>query len=184
MARKKILSFGFDMKTPLTPFVLFSLLLFSACHSSNGDRRTAGKDTLLVDPASPKLPPLRQNPEFRAQVKKEPIAEYKEKTDDPLNNGDFLVRLYQTPKTMYYRAEIEFEGLPGEDTIKLPDLGIEPHPVLQKGKDKYSCIIGLLDNDHQFRELKLVYVTDHGKQLKITTLKHWIVTNHYRLVSQ
>lgn len=172
------------MKKPLTPFVLFSLLLFSACHSSNGDQRAPGKDTLLVDAANPQLPPLRQNPEFRAQVKKEPVAEYKEKTGDPLNNGDFFVRLYQTQKTMYYRAEIGFEGLPGEDTIKLPDLGVEPHPMLQKGKDRYSCIIGFLDNDHQFRELKLVFVTDRGKQLKITTLRHWIVSNHYRLVSQ
>jgi hypothetical protein len=184
MARKKILSFGFDMKKPLAPFALFSLMLFSACHSSNGDQRTPGKDTFLVDAANPALPPLRQNPEFRTQVKKEPIAEYREKTGDPLNNGDFSVRLYQTQKTMYYRAQIEFEGLPGEDTIKLPDLGVEPHPVLQKGKDKYSCIIGFLDIDHQFREQKLVYVTEHGKELKITTLRHWIVNNHYRLVSQ
>lgn len=172
------------MKKPIAPFVLFSLLLFYACHSSNGDQKTPGKDTLLVDPANPRLPPPKHNPEFRAQVKKDPVAEYREKTDDPLNNGDFIVRLYQTQKTMYYRAQIEFEGLPGEDTIKLPDLGIEPQPVLQKGKEKYSCIIGLLDNDHKFRELKLVYVTDHGKLLKITTLRHYIVSDHYRLVSQ
>ncbi|HEV3325558.1 MAG TPA: hypothetical protein VG052_08125 [Puia sp.] len=168
------------MKKPLTLFVLFSLLLFSACRSSNGDRRAPGQDTLLVDAANPQLPPLRHNPEFRAQIKKEPAAEYNEKTGNIA--GDFAVRLYQTPKTMYYRVEVEYEGLPGSDTVKLPDLGNEPHPVLQKGSDKYSCIIGFLDNDKQFREIKLVHAK--GDQLKISTLRHWVVRDHYRLVSQ
>jgi hypothetical protein len=180
MAREKILSFGFDMKKPLTPFALFSLLLFSACHSSNGDQRPAGKDTLLVDAANPQLSSPRHNPEFRAQVQKDPAAEYNEKTGNIA--GDFAVRLYQTSKTMYYRVDVEYEGLPGSDTVKLPDLGNEPHPVLQKGSDKFSCIIGFLDNDKQFRELKLVHAK--GDQLKISTLRHWVVTDHYRLVSQ
>lgn len=83
---------------------------------------------------------------------------------------------------MAFRVDIEYEGLPGTDTVRLPDLGTEPHPIIQKGENKYSCVIGFLDNDKKFRELKLVHA--QGDQLKITTLKHWIVTNHYRLVSQ
>jgi hypothetical protein len=168
------------MKTSLTSFVLSTALFLSACHSSAGDGRTPGKDTILVDLSHPQLPLPRHNPEFRATVKKEPVAEYREKTGHIL--GDFVVRLYQTSKTMYYRADVEFEGLPGADTIKLPDLGTEPHPVLQKGGGQYSCIIGFLDSDKQFREVKLVHA--NGDQLKITTLRHWVVTDHYRLVSQ
>jgi hypothetical protein len=113
-------------------------------------------------------------------VSKDPVAEYREKTGRP--EGDFVVRLYQTSKTMYYRADCEWEGLPGSDTVKLPDLGTEPHPVLQHGQDQYSCIIGFLDNDKKFRELKLV--RGKGAQLKISTLRHWAVADHYRLVSQ
>jgi hypothetical protein len=166
------------MKRP--SFVLFTALFISACHSSSSDQPAPGKDTALVDLSHPALPQPKHNPEFRAQVKKEPVAEYQEQTGRI--EGDFAVKLYQTSKTMAFRADIEYEGLPGSDTIRLPDLGTEPHPVLQKGDDKYSCVIGFLDNDKRFRELKLVHAK--GDQLKITTLKHWIVADHYRLVSQ
>jgi hypothetical protein len=170
------------MKRPIIPFALLTVLFLSSCHSPAGDQRSPGKDTLLVDPSNPQLPEPKHNPEVRAQVKKAPVAEYREKTGHIA--GDFVVRLYQTSKTMYYRTEVEFEGLPGTDTIKLPDLGTEPQPVLQKGDAKYSCVIGFLDNDKQFREMKLIHVTPKGDQFKISTLKHWVVTDHFRLVSE
>ncbi|HXB34217.1 MAG TPA: hypothetical protein VNV35_12375 [Puia sp.] len=166
------------MKTPT--FVLISVLFMSACHSSSTDPRIPGKDTLLVDVSHPDLPPPKHNPEFRVQVKKEAVAEYQEKTGRL--EGEFAIKLYQTSKTMAFRVDIEYEGLPGTDTIRFPDLGTEPHPVLQKGADKYSCVIGFLDNESKFRELKLVHAK--GQELKITTLRHWVVTDHYRLVSQ
>lgn len=168
------------MRIPIIPFVPFVIVSFSACHTSTGDQRTPGKDTILVDVSHPKLPPHKHNPELRTRVNKEPVAEYREKTGRL--EGDFVVQLFQTSKTMAFRVDVEYEGLPGSDTVKLPDLGAEPHPVLQKGGEPYSCIIGFLDNDKQFRELKLVRAK--GNQLKITTLRHWIVTDHYRLVSQ
>jgi hypothetical protein len=156
-------------------------VFLSACRSHAGSPAGTADTPARAAPA---LPMFKRNPEFRSHVKKEPVAEYREKTDNRLNDLYFSVRLYETPVTMRYVAKVEFEGLPGEDTIKLPDMGTEPHPVLQKGKEKYSCIIGLLDNDHQFRELKKVYVTNKGQELKITTLKHYIVTENYHLVGQ
>jgi hypothetical protein len=159
---------------------LFFLVSFIACHSRATDPGATGDSTSRA----PALAMFKRNPEFRTQVKKEPVAEYRERTEDRLNESYFSVRLYETPVTMRYVAKVDFEGLPGEDTIKLPDLGTTPHPVLQKGKEKYSCIIGLLDNDHQFRELKKVYVTEKGQELKITTLKHYMVTENYHLVGQ
>jgi hypothetical protein len=170
------------MNTPIIPFVLSTVLFILSFHSPANGQRVPGKDTFLVDPSKPLLPPPRHNPELRTQVKKEPVAEYREKTGRP--SGDFVVRLYQTSKTMNYRVDVDFEGLPGSDTVRLPDLGTEPHPVLQKGGTTYSCVIGFLDNDRQFREVKLVYVTPKGNQFKITTLRHWHVTTHYRLVGQ
>jgi len=127
---------------------------------------------------------FKRNPELRTHVKKEPVAEYKVRTDNSLNDMYFSVSLYETPVTMKYLAKVEFEGIKGEDTVKLPDIGTPPHPALQKGPEKYSCIIGLQDNNKAFRELKKVYVTEKGQQLKITTLKHYMVTENYRLVNQ
>lgn len=127
---------------------------------------------------------FKRNPELRTQVKKEPVAEYKIRTDDKLNEQYFSVKLYETTETMKYLAKVDYEGLPAEDTITLPDIGIIPQPVLQKGPEKYSCIVGLLDNNKAFRELKKIYVTDQGKELKITTLKHYRVTEAYHLESE
>lgn len=162
-------------------FVLFSMIAFSACHGPSTGQ-TNDTDTPLAGRRD--LPMFKRNPEFRTHVKKEPVAEYRIRTADQLNELYFSVRLYETPVTMKYLAKVEFEGLTGEDTIKLPDVGIPPHPVLEKGPEKYSCIVGLLDNNKTFRQLKKVYVTDKGKELKITTLKHYIVTEGYRLVAQ
>jgi hypothetical protein len=161
----------------LTALLFPTTIALSACHSSGG--QPAETDTPLAKRKD--LPVFKRNPEFRTQVKKEPVAEYKVRTDDKLNEQYFSVRLYQTTATMKYVAKVDYEGLPAEDTITLPDIGILPQPVLQKGPEKYSCIVGLLDNEKAFRELKKIYVTDQGKELKITTLKHYIVTEAYRL---
>jgi len=160
---------------------LLVILAISACHSSSGG---ADAETDSLAAKRPDLPMFKRNPEFREHVKKEPVAEYRVKTDNRLNDMYFSVRLYETPLTMKYLARVEFEGITGEDTIKLPDIGTPPHPVLQKGPEKYSCIVGLQDNNKAFRELKKVYVTEKGQQLKITTLKHYMVTENYRLMDQ
>ena len=174
------------MKLTFNPLALSAALAFCACNSPEIDSRkpidslTPGKDTVIVDLAHPTLPSRRHNPELRSQVSKKPVAEFREPSGKP--GGDFHVELYQTAKTMAFRVEMDYEGLPGTDTVKMPDLGTEPHPVLKKGADNFSCIIGFLDNDKQFRELKLVHGT--GNVLKVTTLRHWVVSDHFRLVSK
>jgi len=112
-------------------------------------------------------------PEFRNEVKQEPVAELKEKINDPLNNWYFSVQLFETHKTFKYLIKMQYEEVSGEDTLTLPDFGLEPKPELQNGKDKYSCIIGFRDKENKFREYKLVSVS--GNELKITTLKHYSV---------
>src|ERR1700740_2526149 len=111
-----------DMKTFLTRFVLLVVLFISSCQSPAGDQPSPGKDTTLAGVSHPPLPSKR-NPESRSRVRKEPVAQYHENTGRP--EGDFLVRLYEPSKPMYYRADVEYEGLPGSDTVKLPDLGTE-----------------------------------------------------------
>ncbi|HEY4108026.1 hypothetical protein [Puia sp.] len=165
----------------LSSVILLAITALVACHPNNNST-PATADTPAAKHAP--LPTFKRNPETRTHVKKEPVAEYKIHTDNKLNELYFSVALYETPVTMNYLAKFDFEGLGGEDTIRLPDVGIPPHPVLQKGPEKYSCIIGLMDHTNNFRPLKKVYVTDKGSQLKITTLKHYTVTEGYRLVPQ
>lgn len=173
------------MRRPVT--TLFSaaiiVLAATACHSS-----TSGKQVDTDSPAAgtkaATLPMFKHNPEDRTTVRKEPVAEYKVRTDDKLNEQYFTVKLYETDKTMRYLVKMDFEGLGGEDTIKLPDLGTPPQPVIEKSTEKYGCIIGLLDNDHKFRALKKVYVTEQGRELKVKTLKHYAVNENYELKDQ
>jgi len=117
-------------------------------------------------------------------VKKEAVAEYKEEIkSDRLNHWAFSVHVYETNRTQDYRVKMQYEELQGEDTIHLPDLGTPPKLVLKKGNEQYSCIIGFIDNDSAFREYKLVYFSKQ-QELGIHTLKHYAVTQGYKLVSQ
>jgi len=110
--------------------------------------------------------------ETRKQVRTEPVASCEEKVDDPLNNWFVSVRLYETTKTFEYRMKMQFEEVKGEDTVTFPNLGFEPRPAIQKGKDPLSCIVGFMDGDNKFREYKLIYVQDR-KLLKTVTLHHY-----------
>lgn len=166
------------------PVILLSLisLSFSACNSSTSGKPAGESDSLIQKAASEF--DVRRAPEDRKAPKKEAIAEYKEKMKGGLNDEEFAVHLFETGKTYYYRVKMQAGTLTGEDTVKLPDLGTEPRPVLQKGKDRYSCILGFMDNDDSLREYKLVYVKGEGDALSIKTLKRYRVSSHFRLETQ
>ncbi|WP_207515571.1 hypothetical protein [Longitalea luteola] len=156
--------------------------LLLCCLLAAGCREAAPKEAVpKADEAKTAAPikaeaPAEKVPLERATVNPEPVAEHKEKTDNPLNDWYFSVRLYETPKTFQYIMKVKYEELEGDDTLKLPDMGKAPKPVIQKGEDKYSCIVGFMDNHDQFREYKKVYVKND--QLKVTTLKHYSVATY------
>jgi len=145
------------------------LFFLYSCGQNNQQSTTTSEKTAQADTTSR----VSLN---RTNVNKQPVATYKVKTDDPLNDWYFSVKLYETPKTFYYLMQLQFEEIEGIDTLKLPNLGIEPKPVIKKGPEKYSCIIGFMDKENQFREYKKVYVTDN--RLKVTAIKHYAVTGY------
>ncbi len=63
-------------------------------------KRRSGKDS---SDRKPKVEALH-NPEYRKQVKKEPVAEYREDKSDNLNKWFFSVGAYETARTQYYRV--------------------------------------------------------------------------------
>src|SRR6478609_8277576 len=94
----------------------------------------------------------------RDTVNSAPVATYAVRTDNPLNEWYFKVQLFETPETFKYLVKLQFEEIQGEDTLTLPNLGTMPEPVIQKGPDKYSCILAFKDQDGEIREYKKVYV--------------------------
>lgn len=160
-------------KNTVALFFVSVCFCFFSCHPANKN------DSQAIDSAGKPvvINPADHIPEFRKDVKPAPVAEYKEKTDNPLNDWYFSVRLYETQKTFYYLMKLQFEEIKGEDTLRLPNLGYEPKPAIQKGKDKYSCITGFMDKENKFREYKLVHI-ENNDHLKVTTLKHYSVATY------
>lgn len=159
--------------------LLLCCLLAAGCHETASDKGAVPNAAETAKTSSPAIkapPPAEKVPMFRTTVNAEPVAEYKQKTDDPLNDWYFSVKLYETPKTFYYLMRVKYEELEGDDTLFLPNLGTVPKPVIQKGEDKFSCIVGFMDNHDQFREYKKVYVKND--QLKVTSLKHYSVATY------
>jgi len=146
---------------------IFILMILAACNN-NSNKTGNEKDTgVVIDNPADKIPDKREI------VKKEPVAEHREKTDNPLNDWYFTVRLYETPKTFHYLIKLQYEEIDGTDTLRLPNFGTQPKPVIQKGDEKYSCIIGFMDKENKFKEYKKVFVKDN--RLRIVALKHYAV---------
>ncbi|OQP57991.1 hypothetical protein [Niastella populi] len=157
--------------------LLLCCLLAAGCRETAPNNEAAAKAaTAEKTPPAIKAPPVEKIPLYRTTVNEEPIAEHKEKTSNPLNDWYFSVKLYETPKTFQYLMKCKYEELEGDDTLYLPNMGVTPKPVIQKGEDKYSCIVGFMDNNNQFREYKKVYVKND--QLKVTSLKHYTVVTY------
>ena len=156
---------SFRFKRNLFFLIVFSFLI--SCNHSEAKKNRESKTKETKKPATPSISTTRE------KVNNEPVASYSEKTDNPLNDWYFKVQLFETENTFRYLMKLQFEEIRGEDTLKLPNFGRMPEPVIKKGDEKYSCIIGFLDKENKFREYKKVYVQD--SHLKITTIRHYSV---------
>ncbi len=142
---------------------------FYSC-AQQGDKPVATVETAPV--ATENLPPVV--PEEREVVAKDAVAGYEEKVDNPLNDWYFRVQLFETPQTFKFRMRLQYEEIRGEDTLKIPNLGVAPRVEIRKGPTAYSCIIGFLDKQGVFKEYKKVYVLNGA--LKVTTLHQYGVS--------
>src|SRR6185436_12993353 len=145
---------------------VFLTLLFSMFIISCGSKEPSKSKQPVVEKKPDTRSPADKIPAFRKEISKKAIASYKEKTDNPLNDWYFQVQLFETERTFHYLMKLEYETIHGIDTLRLPNFGTLPEPVIQKGPEKYSCIVGFLDKDKKFREYKKVYVKN--EVLKVT----------------
>lgn len=136
----------------------WSLLLVFAMFSCN--KQTGEDESALIS-------------NTREKVKTEAAASYTEPVadKDKLNNWKFAVEAFETPMTFKYLLKIQYKELLVEDTLMIPDLGIQPVVELKKGAEDLSCIIGFKGKENEFKEYKKVMVQDG--ELKITSLKSY-----------
>lgn len=150
------------------------LLMLAACADSLSSAPNQTQDS--VSGKKTVINPADDVPMYRDTVRSVPVAQYSERTENPLNDWYFSVKLFETQKTFHYLIKLQYEEIKGEDTLKLPNFGKAPNPIIQKGPEKYSCIIGFTDKEGKFREYKKIYVK--GNHLKITALKHYAVATY------
>jgi len=149
--------------------LIISFILFSCNNHSPEETKS---DTIIFNHDTV--------PELRNTVKSEAIESYKEKVDNELNDWVFAVQIFQTAQTFHFLMKIKYEEVFATDTLKIPNLGIDPKIEIHKGKEKNSCIVGFYDKQNTFREYKLVAVKNN--QLQIKTLQHYGVYNTIKSV--
>jgi len=144
---------------------------YTAC--SNGDTTTK-KERAAAEERKPVS-------ETRETVKKEAVQSYTEKMND-LNDSEFRVELFETPQTFAYFLKVEAGEVSGTDTIKIPNFGRLPQPIIRKDSaNKLSCILGFNDNYGDFREYKRIFV--NNGDISVKTLRRYS-TYKYQIQNQ
>lgn len=146
-------------------------LLLLACNNGESEKQQHNSGTVVN--------PVNTISEKREKVNSAPVAEYKQKVPDELNDWYFTVKVYETPATFDYKVKLQYQELRAEDSFTVPNLGINPSIAIKKGPEDYSCIIGFHDKEGLFREYKLVSAKD-GK-VKIKTIGHYAVSTVSRV---
>lgn len=111
--------------------------------------------------------------ELRLDVSDKPVASYIVPVNDPKLGYKFGVDIYETPMTFRYLLRMQYEGMRITDTLKIPNFGIDPVVKINKGEDKFSCIIGFLDQKKEFKAYKMLTVK--GDKMKLIVLKKYNV---------
>jgi hypothetical protein len=148
-------------------FSILPLLILISCNA--GNNKNSGGDSVVHNYEN--IPPERKT------VNPDPIKTYEEIINSFETTDEFKVGLYETKETFHYLVKVQYKNLDEEDTLKVPDFGIEPAVEIVKGDSiRPSCIVGFYDEKNQFRESKLIYFEDNS--LKIKVLKHYAVATY------
>lgn len=147
---------------------LLTLLLLAGC-VNNDTISDTGADTAVV--VSYDTIPATRN-----SIQSSPVATYSEKIADELNDWKFAVTVYETRKTFQYTLRIQAKEVRVSDSITIPNFGIQPTVVLQKGKEPLSCIIGFLDKKEEFKPYKMV--SFQNDRLRVRTIASYYVGSY------
>ncbi len=146
----------------------YCLLIFIFIAGCNTNNENDGKDSVELK--------YKNITETRASVNFLPIKMYSEVMKSFETNDTFKVNLYETKQTFKYLIKINYKQLDAEDTLRIPNFGINPLIEIKKGDKRPSCIVGFFDEHKQFRESKMVSYED--SEIKIHVLKHYAVTTY------
>ncbi len=152
----------------IKPGLVFCMLIntvITGCHSNNLNNATC--DSIIY---------TKHVSETRLSVSLSAVKVYNEVVKSFETIDTFKVYLYETNQTFKYLIKINYKQLNAEDTLRIPNFGINPEIEIRKGNKRPSCIIGFLDNRRQFRESKMV--SFENSEIKVHVLKHYAVATY------
>jgi len=141
-------------------YTILLITIMASCGTDNSKTSAEGKPEDI--------------PTERTEVNPNPVKTYIDTVKSFETTDIFKVELFETAKTFNYLIKIFYKNIETDDTLRVPDFGINPSVEIQKGDKKPSCIIGFLDQNKQFRESKIVYFEDD--KLMVHVLKHYAVS--------
>ena len=144
---------------------LLILIFFTNCNTNNGNN-TKGSVVLKYE----------NIPEVRSAVSASAVKTYNEIVKSFETTDTFKVALFETKQTFKYLIKLNYKQLGAEDTLRIPNFGINPVIEIKKGDKRPSCIIGFLDEQKQFRESKMVSFEEN--ELKVHVLNHYAVATY------
>jgi len=148
-------------------FAILSMLFLLSCGTNNN--ASENKDSVVVN--------YKNIPEERSTINPNAVKTYAETVKSFETTDEFKVSLFETKKTFNYLIRIEYKQLNEEDTLRIPNFGIEPSVEIKRGDSiRPSCIVGFLDEKKQFRESKLIFF--ENDVLKVKVLQHYAVSTY------
>lgn len=144
---------------------LLTLLLLAGCANNDTTNDAHADSTVVISYDTVAA--------TRNTVQSNPVATYSEKIADELNDWKFSVTVYETKKTFRYTLRIQAKEVRVSDSLTIPNFGIQPTVVLQKGKEPLSCIIGFLDKKKEFKPYKMV--SFRNDRLRVRTIASYYV---------
>jgi hypothetical protein len=154
---------------------LFLLTLFILGISCNNEYKQDSKTVSAKDSVAKQSQPVGVSL-TRDVVNPKPVATFVKKVPDKLNDWKFAVSIYETKETFHYLMKMQYMELRADDTLKIPNFGTAPKVEIKQGSEPFSCIVGFLDKNNQFKEYKLVSIKD--KNLSVHILRRYAVTTY------
>lgn len=103
-----------------------------------------------------------------------PVAQFSNNLDDQVTNNDFKVSLYPTAEETVFKIDIRYGGNEVHQEITMLPHSYYRRIVLKKGDGSGQCILGFVDMDGKFNEMKLI--TASGTSIGIKTLKEYYLS--------
>lgn len=148
-------------------WLVIFVVLFAACQSET-HRNSRNKDS-SQERIKQQDQPKKQNTNTGKLA-----ATFRLNMDDAVTNNDFIVNVYPENKTSQYKLVIQYGGNYAQDVVDFPPEKFIQKIELRKGNTNSECILGFIDNNGDFREMKLISCTT--TQIKIKSLKAYYFT--------